>query len=764
MLSPGAEPRTPQPPRPARVPKVLAAHGDERVDYWYWMRDKKNPSVLSHLAEENRHFEAVTNHLKELSSAIFQEIVARVVETDMTAPVRHGDWWYYERSQETKNYPIHCRYPAHKGEPPRQITSLNQEEVLLDENDLADAHPYFSVGILEVSPDHKWLAYAVDTTGDELFNINFRRLGLNATLDDTPSRRRDVAESEQLGDDDGTRPEATVESAYYGLAWCNDSRTIFYTRTDETMRPFQLWRHLLGSDPSTDELVLEESDPKFVLDVERSRDGKYIVVNLNSSTTSEVWVIPADLPYETPLVVTPREPGIEYSLEHLSLGEARLGYFCVLTNRDAQDFKVDLLPDTTNATSEPIEVLRHRPGVRLESVAAFERWLVVSERENAEIRLRILELSDQWIHQIDADDLDSHKKDVIARSYLIDPEDYPSTLQLERNPEYFSNTVRIEKTSLKTPRTVVDVDLSTRKSTVIKREPVRGYDEDRFATFRLWADAPDGTKIPVSVVHKSDILEELDSEPGTPPSKPAPCLLYGYGAYEISSDPVFSSSRLSLLERGFIFAIAHVRGGGEMGKAWYEEGKTGNKLNSFTDFIACAQHMIHSGFTSPELMCARGASAGGLLVGGCANIAPELFRAIVAEVPFVDCLTTMMDDTLPLTTGEWEEWGDPLLDPSAYQTIKAYSPYDNVRSVNEDGTPVKYPDVLVTAGINDVRVGFFEPAKWVARLRDANPANRVIMRTEFEAGHGGVSGRYRSWREEALILSFLLDAVGFNDA
>jgi oligopeptidase B len=391
-------------------------------------------------------------------------------------------------------------------------------------------------------------------------------------------------------------------------------------------------------------------------------------------------------------------------------------------------------------------------------VDVLDRWLLVDERLDGEARLRIVPL----VYDGPAG-AEPFGGDLLARSWLVEAAEHPSTTWEGANPEPGSTSLRFEQTSLVSPRAVFDLQVETGAAVLRRRQPVLGgYDPANYRTFRLWATARDGTRVPISVVHRADLLAD-GAAPGTPPAAPAPCLLYGYGAYEHSIDPTFSSLRLSLLDRGFVFAVAHVRGGGELGRRWYEDGRLGAKPHTFTDFVDCARHLVDTGFTAPDRLAARGGSAGGLLIGAAANLAPQLFAAMVAEVPFVDSLTTMLDDSLPLTVGEWEEWGNPVADPEAYAVMRSYSPYDNVRSHDDSGSPVRYPDILATAGLHDNRVGYWEPAKWVAKLRAANPANRVLLRTELGAGHGGPSGRYDAWRDEALVLSFVLDALGLTE-
>jgi oligopeptidase B len=709
-------------PQPQRRPTVIEAHGDKRTDDWYWMRDRDDPAVIAHLEAERAFADAALSRLEPVREQIYQEMKARIAETDMSAPVRSGGWWYYQRTEEGKSYPIHCRRPVEGDEPPVGAPPDEHEHVLLDENLRAEGEPYLEVANFVVSPDHRWLAYGTDTSGAELYDLVFR--SLDAGVPDAPE---------------------TVPGAYYGLAWANDNATVFYTRVDQAMRPYQVWRHRVGSDPAGDEVVLQEDDERFNLTVGKTKDDAFVVIVLESHTTAEWWTIPAGQPDSHPKPVRPRRQDVEYSVEH------HRGWFVGATNDGAEDFRVVARPVDG---SEEIELLPHRPGTRVDGVDVFDRWLVVDERMDAEPGLRVVEIPAGGLGALAGVDL-------LARSRVVPSEHHPAVTWEGPNPEPGSASMRIEQTSLVQPRTASDFDFDSGIVTVRKRQPVLGgYDPARYRTYRLWVPAGDGTRVPLSVVHRADLLADPDAAPGTPPSAPAPCLLYGYGSYEHSIDPTFSSMRLSLLDRGVIFAIAHVRGGGELGRRWYLDGKTANKEHTITDFVACARYLVDNGFTAPDRLAARGRSAGGLLMGAIVNQAPELFAAVVAEVPFVDCLTTMLDETLPLTVGEFEEWGDPVRDSDAYATIKAYSPYDNIQGRDNEGKPLRHPRIFATGALNDPRVGFWEPAKWVAKLRAEDPEADVIFRPELASGHAGRSGRYDAWRDEALVYAFILDAVG----
>jgi oligopeptidase B len=719
------------PPAPQRRPVELVSHGDVRIDDWYWLRNHEDPEVIAHLEAENAYTGAVMASTSALQEALFTEMVARIKETDLSVPVRKGPWLYYSRTREGSSYAIHCRRPVPpEGTPPPAADGTGDSEedsgpfegevILLDENALAEGHDYFALGHFDISPDHRWLAFSTDTTGGERFTMSFLDLESGKSA-----------------------PEALSDTSY-GAAWANDNATVFFTRVDEAMRPFQVWRHRVGTDPSEDVLLYEEADDHFYLGVGRTRDDRFVLLVLDSKVTSEVWSLSADEPLGTFAVIEPRCHGIEYAVDHDRGDEAagRVGRFLIVTNHEAEDFRLVEAPDDAPGRDNWREVIPGRPGVRLEGVEAFDGHMAVSEREGGEPGVRIVGYRD-------------------GSSEPVTKAEVPSTIWAGANPEYETSTLRYEYTSLATPHSVYERDLSSGEATLLKRQPVLGdFDPSHYATERRWARAEDGTEIPLSLVYRRDRV----STPGSPGGSPGgvPCLLYGYGSYEISIDPTFSSLRLSLLDRGFLFAIAHVRGGGEMGRAWYEEGKMAAKPHTFSDFVSCARSLIDEGWTSPDRLVGRGGSAGGLLIGAVANLAPELFRALVAEVPFVDCLTTILDDSLPLTVTEWEEWGNPVESQEIYRVMKSYSPYDNVRSVDDAGKPVRYPDILATAGLSDPRVGFWEPTKWVAKLRAANPDNRVLLKTEMGAGHAGPSGRYDAWREEAFVQAFILDALGLT--
>lgn len=707
----------------------MTIHGDTRIDDFAWLRESEDPATIAYLEAENAFTEASVAHLAENRASLFEEMKSRIVETDLSVPVRKGQWWYYGRTVEGQGYPIHCRRPAGAADeaPPLDPPDDGLEQVLYDENVEAEGHEFFSVGILSVSPNHEVLAIATDTVGNERYTLEFRRL-----------------DGAALGDE-------RIEDVSYGFAWASDSATCFFTRVDEAWRPHQLWRHHVGTSPDNDVLVIEETDARFNVGVGRSRDGAIIGVTIGSSTTSESAYLDATDPTGPLVVVAPRVNGVEHGVEHVTAADGTRWWLKVTNEEGALDFRLDVAPFEDGAAPTFSPLIAHRPGVRIEGVDAFASIIVVSERAEASTQVRILPFTSADL---------ATSTDLLEQSWLIGSETQPATTWLGQNPEESPRSLRYGQTSLVTPSIVAEITLDTKESTVLKRQEVPGgYDPERFVTYRDWATAPDGTEVPISVVHLRSLLSP-GSAAGDAPQNPAPCLLYGYGSYEVSIDPTFSAIRLALLERGVVFAIAHIRGGGELGRRWYDEGHLSAKHNSFDDFTAVADHLIAKGVTTPARLAARGGSAGGLLMGGVANRAGDRFCALLAEVPFLDALNTMLDPSLPLTVGEYEEWGNPTDDPEAYETIKAYAPYENVVALDADGEPHRYPPMLLTGGLNDTRVGFWEPAKFVAKLRATNPKNPVLLRTEMGVGHGGPSGRYDSWKEEAFVVAWLLERLG----
>jgi oligopeptidase B len=689
---------------------VLVTHGDKREDDWYWLRDRDDPEVISYLQAENAYTADMLAPQRDFQTSLFEQIRARIKESDTSAPARKGPWWYYSRTVEGEQYAVHCR----RHDPQRRLTAVDVlalaergepgEQILLDENEAAKDSDYFALGVFDISNDHNLLAYAVDLTGSERYTLRFRELSSGADLDDE------------------------ISDVYYGSAWTADNQTLFYVRPDAAVRPWQVWRHRVGQATSEDRLVFQEDDERFFLSVGLTRSEDFVVISADSKLTSEVRFLGAADVDGTPQVIEPRRQGVEYGVEHARHPE-RGDLWLILTNDNGADnFALFETPVRAPSRANWQPLIPHRPEVRLDDVDAFTDYLVVSERERGLERLRVIRWADR------------------SEQIIEQPEPVYS-LGGAANPEFDSPTFRFGYTSLVTPSSTIEYTPATGDRLVIKQQAVLGgYDPSRYATERVWAAAPDGVQVPISLVYRRDL----------PRDGSAPCLLYGYGAYEVTIDPTFSSLRLNLLERGFVFGIAHIRGGGELGRHWYEDGKLLRKGNTFTDFIVCAEHLIGQGYTQPDRLVIRGGSAGGLLMGAVTNMRSDLWNTVVAEVPFVDCLTTMMDETLPLTVTEWEEWGNPAADPEVYSYMKSYSPYDNVE-------PKAYPTMYVTGGLNDPRVGFWEPAKWVAKLRAERTDDRLlVLKTEMDAGHGGPSGRYEAWKDEAQIQAFVLSALGIT--
>jgi oligopeptidase B len=685
-----------KPPAAKRVPTERVHHGDVVVDEYAWLAEKDHPDTIAYLEAENAYTEAETSHLAGLRETLFGEIKARTRETDLSVPVRKGRYWYYTRTVEGQQYGIHCRRAVRPGEidPPSTAdgSPLDGEVVLLDGNALAEGHDFFALGTFDVSPDERWLAYSTDFSGDERFTLRIKDLEAGADLRDE------------------------IPETFYGTAWSADGSELFYLTVDEAWRPYRVWRHTVGAPAGDDAVVYEERDERFWVGVELTRSEKFVLIDAHSKVTSEVRAIPAADPTAPPVVIAPRRQGVEYSVEHHG------HRFLILHNDGAEDFA--LAYTSADMPGEWVPLIEHTPGTRLEAVDAFAQYLVVSLRHDGLTGVRVLPAGS-------------------TDSYDIDFPEPIYSVGLEANPEYETSALRLRYASLVTPDSIYDYDLGTRAMVLRKQKPVLGgYDPQAYEQHREWAVADDGTRVPVSLVCRR----------GTPRDGSAPCVIYGYGSYEASMDPWFSIPRLSLLDRGVIFAVAHIRGGGELGRRWYEDGKLLAKKNTFTDFVACARHLAKAAWTSPERLVARGGSAGGLLMGAVANLAPDAFAGMVAQVPFVDALTTILNPALPLTVTEWEEWGNPLDDPEVYAYMKSYTPYENVSAAD-------YPAILAVSSLNDTRVLYHEPTKWVARLRAVAPNGSYLLKTEMGVGHSGPSGRYDAWKEEAFVTAWILDRV-----
>ena len=689
----------PNAPIAEKVPHEIAQHGHTRYDPYFWMRlseeqrdadrpDAHTQRVIDHLNAENAYSDAVLAPVKELREELFLEMKARIKETDMSVPYRENGYWYHHRFEEGKEYAIHVRRKDGPG---------GEEEDFLDENRLAEGHDYFDLADYEISPNGHLCAYSVDDRGRRIYEIRFRDLRTGAELPDR------------------------ITKTSGGCAWADDG-TVFYTRQDHTLRSYKVFRHILGTDPALDVEVYHESDVTYSCEVYRSRTDGFVIIDTESKTSSEHWLLPVSDPLGPFRVFLPREEAHEHSIHH------HPGGFYILTNWNARNFRLMACgEDNTGDRSTWLEVIPHREDVLLEDVDLFRDHLVLSERRQGLTHIRIRKLSDGSEHEIAFKD----------PAYVT----WTGT-----NPEWDTDQLRYGYTSLTTPASVYEHDLNSRVDVLLKQQEVLGdFDPGHFVSERVWATASDGTQVPISLVRHTS----------TPLDGTAPLLLYGYGSYGISMEPTFSIARLSLLERGVVFAIAHIRGGEEMGRAWYEQGRMEHKMNTFTDFITCAEHLVRNGHADPKRLMCMGGSAGGLLVGTVLNLRPDLWKAAVAEVPFVDVVTTMLDDSIPLTTGEFSEWGDPK-DKEAYERMLTYSPYDNVRDA-------AYPALLVTTGFHDSQVQYWEPAKWVARLREHQQGSApILLHTNMDAGHGGASGRFERLKEVALDYAFVLwqaDAV-----
>lgn len=665
-----------------KIPKTFQKHGVSWQDDYFWLRQRENPKVLEYLKAENTYTESIFAPCQALQEKLYQEILSRIKETDMSVPARKGDYFYYSRTEKGKQYSIYCR----------KFRSLEApEEILLDVNELAQGKAFCSLGILAVSPDHRFLAYAVDYSGEETYTLKIRNLGTGEEL-----------------------PEI-LESLSPSCQWAADNKTLFYVTLDEAKRPFKLWRHRLGEAQSSDSEIFHETDESFFVSVDKTRDEKYLLLDSSSKTSSEVHYLEAACPEKAWTLIQKRLPNLEYSISHHE------GRFLIVTNDGALNFKIAETPVQHPSREHWKDFLPHREDVRVDDIDVFKEYLVIYERSQGLQQIQIIFLPKKEAHRIAF-------------------EEAVYTLDEGNNPEFETASLRFHYSSLVTPDSVIDYDMHSHQKTVQKIKEVRGgYGPSQYQSERIFAKSPDGTPIPVSLVYRKGMSRNGNN----------PLFLYGYGAYGISLDPYFSSARLSLLDRGFIFAMAHIRGGEELGRSWYDAGKLERKKNSFLDFIACAEFLVQEKYTAPDKLVISGGSAGGLLMGAVVNLRPELFAGVIMHVPFVDVLNTMLDKTLPLTVMEFEEWGNPE-DQKAFDTIRAYSPYDNIR-------PQAYPPMFVTAGLNDPRVQYWEPAKWVARLRALKTdQNLLLLKTHMGAGHQGASGRYDYLREIAQDYAFFL--------
>ena len=679
----------PVPPSAPRRPTRLELHGDVRVDDYFWLRDRTDAEVVAYLEAENRYAESVMAPASALREALYREMLGHIRETDLSVPYREGGWFYYARTEEGRQYPIYCRRRGSLDAP---------EEVTLDVNALAHGKPFMAIGDYAVSDDGALLAYSTDESGDRRYTLYVKDLRSGATL-----------------------AERIEDTAADSIVWAADGKTLFYALEDAARRPWRFYRHVLGE--RDDALVYEERDERFDIGAYRSRSGRFVFLLSGSHTSTEVRFLDAAEPAGEFRLIAPREEDHEYEVDH------REDLFYVRTNgrdasgKPARNFRVAAAPVADPRPENWREIVPERADVMIEGIDCFARHVVRYERERAVPRVVVSNAETGETHAIAFDE----------EVYAIRP---------SGNREYATNVLRYDFESLVTPASIFDYDMDSRRATLRKKTEVPGYDPSLYEQHRIEARASDGARIPISVVHRR----------GLPRDGSAPADLWGYGSYGLNFPIRFDPARLALLDRGFVFAIAHVRGGAELGKAWHDDGRMGRKMNTFTDFIAAAEHLVAERYTSPPKLVAEGRSAGGLLMGAVVNLRPDLFRAIVTAVPFVDVLSTMLDPSLPLTVTEYEEWGNPN-EPQAYGYMRLYSPYDNV-------APRAYPAMLVKTSLNDSQVPYWEPAKLVAKLRAVKTDDRVLLlKTNLEAGHGGASGRYDALRERAFDLAFILTQV-----
>lgn len=680
-----------QPPIAKIIPKILEKHGDKRTDNYYWLNDRENPEVIDYLKQENSYYQKMTSDTKEFQTELFAEMKGRIKEDDESVPYFYNGYYYITRFEKGKDYPIYSR---------KKGSLTAKEEILFNCNELAKGHPYFQLGGLSVSPDNKLAAFSTDIVGRRIYTLRIKNLETGKVYE------------EEIGNIDG------------GAVWANDNKTIFYSRQDEvTLRSDKIFKHKLNTDPDSDVLVYEEKDNTFHVGVGKSKSKKYLFIESGSTLTTETQLLNADTPDGKFKIFQKRVRGLEYDVSHYG------DNFYIKTNKDkASNFKVMKTPENATGKENWTDVIPHRSDVLVEDIEIFRDYLVVDERANGLNKIRVMPWSGKGEYYLPFG----------SETYTV----YPTS-----NVDFDTDVLRYSYQSLATPSSVIDFNMTTKTKEIKKEQMVLGgkFDKDNYAEERIWATAADGTKIPISLVYRKGLKKDGKN----------PLLLYAYGSYGHSMEDTFSSTRLSLLDRGFIFAIAHIRGGEEMGRHWYEDGKLLKKKNTFTDFIDCSKFVIAQKYTSPEHLYAEGGSAGGLLMGVVVNMAPELYNGVIAQVPFVDVMTTMLDDSIPLTTGEYDEWGNPNT-KKYYDYMRSYSPYDNI-------VAQEYPNMYVSTGLHDSQVQYWEPAKWVAKLRAIKTGSKLLyLDTNMDAGHGGASGRFEALKELAKEFSFLLDLEGIK--
>jgi len=680
------------PPTVKKIPKSLTIHNDTRIDNYFWLNDRENPEVIDYLNKENAYFEQMTGHTQEFQTNLFEEMKARIKEDDESVPYKFNGYWYIVKFEKNKDYPIYIR---------KKDTLEASDELLFDCNIMAEGHAYFKLTGLSISLDNTLVSYGIDTTGRRQYTLNVKNLVTGEVS------------SEQIENTTGV------------ATWANDNKTLFYTlKNPQTLRSEKIFKHKIGENSKNDVLVYTEEDDTYGVTVYKTKSRKFIIIACYSTLTSESRILDANTPDGEFSVFQERIRGLEYGINHYQ------DSFFIVTNADkATNFKLMQTPDTATSKTNWKEVIPHREDVLLEDIDIFKEFLVISERSNGLNKIRIR----RW--------------DTLEEYYLpFDSETY--TAYTGTNVDFDTTVLRYGYNAMTTPSSVIDFDMVTKVKTIKKEQQVLGgtFKKDNYISERIWATTEDGTKVPMSVVYHKDTKKSADT----------PVLQYAYGSYGSTIDPYFSTIRLSLLDRGFIYVIAHIRGGEYLGRPWYENGKLLQKRNTFTDFIDCSKHLITQGYTSADHLYAMGGSAGGLLMGVITNLAPELYNGIVAQVAFVDVITTMLDDSIPLTTGEYDEWGNPN-DKIYYDYMKSYSPYDNIEAK-------AYPNFLITTGLHDSQVQYWEPAKWVAKLREFKTDNNLLLlHTNMDAGHGGASGRFESLKEDAQEFAFLLDLEGINN-
>jgi oligopeptidase B len=679
------------PPIAKQIPKELVAHNDVRIDNYFWLNDRDNPDVIDYLEQENEYCDSMMKHTKQFQKDLFEEMKSRIKEDDESVPYKYNGYWYIVKFETGKNYPIYLR---------RKESLDAQDELLFNCNEMAEGYSYFKLTGISISPDNSKVSFGIDTVGRRQYTIHIKDLETNELFSDK------------------------ITNATGSSTWANDNKTLFYTsKNEQTLRSEKVFKHNLGADSKNDQLVYHEKDDTFNVSVYKSKSRQYIIIGSHSTLTNEYQVLNADTPNANFKLFQERIRGLEYSISHFE------DHFYILTNLDnATNFKLMKTNVANTAIENWKEVIPHRKQVMLEGIDIFKEFLVMSERENGLNNIRIK----RWDNTED---------------YYLPFDNETYTAYTSTNVDFDTSILRYGYNALTTPASIIDFDMVNKTKNIKKVQEVLGgkFKKENYVSERIWAIADDGTKIPMSIVHHKSTLK----------SKDTPLLIYAYGSYGHTIDPYFSTIRLSLLDRGFIYVIAHIRGSEYLGRPWYENGKLLLKKNTFTDFIDCTKHLIAQNYSSPSHLYAMGGSAGGLLMGSIMNMAPNLYNGIVAQVPFVDVITTMLDDSIPLTTGEYDEWGNPN-DLAYYNYMKSYSPYDNISKQN-------YPNALITTGLHDSQVQYWEPAKWVAKLREHKTnATVLLLKTNMDAGHGGASGRFESLKEDALDFAFLLDLEGIT--